>query len=71
MLRVVKVTELNKGKLSEFTDIRKGFIITQIDDQNINSTEDFINVLKNKSGKVLVEGIYPNKGVSYLYAFRM
>jgi serine protease Do len=67
----VKVTDLKNGKLSEFTDIKKGFIITQIDDQNINNVEDFVNVLKNKSGKVLVEGIYPNKGVSYLYAFRM
>lgn len=67
----VKVTDLKDGKLSEFTDIKKGFIITQIDDEPINKTEDFVNILKNKSGKVLVEGIYPNKPMSYLYAFRM
>jgi Do/DeqQ family serine protease len=67
----VKVTDLKDGKLSEFTDIKKGFIITQIDDQPVNNTEDFINILKNKSGKVLIEGIYPNKPMSYLYAFRM
>lgn len=67
----VKVTELNEGKLSEFTDIRKGFIITQIDDEAITNVDDFVNILKNKNGKVLVEGIYPNKAMSYLYAFRM
>lgn len=67
----VKVTDLKEGKLAEFTDIRKGFVITQIDDQPISNKEDFVNVLKDKSGKVLVEGIYPNKPMSYLYAFRM
>jgi serine protease Do len=67
----VRITELQKGKLSEFTDIKKGFIITQIDDQVINNTQDFINILKEKSGKVLVEGIYPNRPASYLYAFKM
>jgi serine protease Do len=67
----VKVTELQNGKLSESTDIRKGFIITQIDDQNVENVEDFLNILKGKTGKVLVEGMYPNKPMSYLYAFRM
>jgi serine protease Do len=67
----VKVTDLKDGKLSEFTDIRKGFIITQIDDEQINNVDDFVNLLKEKNGKVLVEGIYPNKPMSYLYAFRM
>ena len=67
----VKVTDLKDGKLSEFTDIRKGFIITQIDDEQVNNVDDFVNMLKEKNGKVLVEGIYPNKPMSYLYAFRM
>ena len=67
----VKITELEKGKLSEFTDIRKGFIITQIDDQAVNNVQDFENILKDKTGKVLVEGIYPNRPASYMYAFKM
>jgi S1-C subfamily serine protease len=67
----VKITDLKDGKLSEFTDIRKGFIITQIDDENISNVDDFVNILKGKNGKVLIEGIYPNKPMSYLYAFKM
>ena len=67
----VRVTDLKNGKLAEFTDIHKGFIITQIDDQPVADANDFVNILKNKTGKVLVEGIYPNKQMSYLYAFRM
>ena len=67
----VKITDLRDGKLSQFTDIRKGFVITQIDDEKVNNVDDFVNLLKEKNGKVLVEGIYPNKPMSYLYAFRM
>ena len=67
----VRITDLKQGKVSEFTDIKKGFVITQIDDQPVNNVEDLINILKDKQGKVLVEGIYPNRPESYLYAFRM
>ena len=67
----VKITDIKDGKLAQATDIHKGFVITQIDDQNVKSVEDFENILKSKSGKVMVEGIYPNKPMSYLYAFRM
>jgi serine protease Do len=67
----VKVTEVTKGKISDATDIAKGFVITQIDDEAVNNVDDFVEVMKGKSGKVVVEGLYPNKAMSYLYAFRM
>jgi S1-C subfamily serine protease len=67
----VRITDLKEGKVSQFTDIRKGFVITQIDDQPVNNVEDLVNILKDKQGKVMVEGIYPNRPESYLYAFRM
>ena len=67
----LRVTGLSSGKISESTDIRKGFIITQVDDKPVSSVSEFTNILKEKSGKVLLEGIYPNKPMSYLYAFRM
>ena len=67
----VRITDLKEGKVSQFTDIRKGFVITQIDDQPVNNVQDLVNILKDKSGKVMVEGIYPNRPESYLYAFRM
>jgi Do/DeqQ family serine protease len=67
----VKVTDLKEGKISEFTDIRKGFVITQLDDRPVADVNDFMNTLKNKSGKVVVEGLYPNKPMTYLYAFKL
>jgi serine protease Do len=67
----VRITDLKDGKVSQFTAIKKGFVITQIDDQPVNNVEDLINILKEKQGKVMVEGVYPNKPESYLYAFKM
>ncbi|MFN8292197.1 MAG: Do family serine endopeptidase [Chitinophagales bacterium] len=67
----IKITNIKPGKIQEFTGIRKGFVITQLDDKRIDSVNDFVNALKNRNGKVLVEGIYPGKPMSYLYAFRM
>jgi Do/DeqQ family serine protease len=67
----VKITDMKDGKLSQFTDIKKGFVITQIDDEAVNNAQDFTNIMKDKSGKVLLEGIYPNRPMSYLYAFKM
>lgn len=67
----VKITNLKPGKLQEFTDIKKGFVITQVDDQPVSNINDLVNALKNKNGKVLIEGVYPGKAMSYLYAFKM
>jgi serine protease Do len=67
----VRITDLGDGKVAELTDIKKGFIITQIDDQPVNNVDDFVNIMKDKSGKVMVEGIYPSRPESYLYAFKM
>lgn len=63
----VRVKKLEWGKLSS-AGIREGFIITKIDQKKINSVEDIKNILENKSGGVLIEGIYPN-GMRAYYAF--
>ncbi|MCS6935829.1 MAG: Do family serine endopeptidase [Chitinophagales bacterium] len=67
----VRIDEIKPGKISEYTDIRKGFIILQVDDEQVQNVQDLVNILQNKTGRVVLEGIYPNKAVSYLYAFRM
>lgn len=67
----VKVLNLKQGRIHDFTDIRKGFVITQIDDTPVNNVNDFVNALNNKRGKVLIEGIYPGRPESFLYAFKM
>lgn len=63
----VKVVELQDGKLRQI-GIQEGFIITKVDHQPVSSASDIERILKNKSGGILVEGIYPN-GTRAYYAF--
>jgi serine protease Do len=65
----IQVTKLGKGILSE-AGVRDGFIITKIDNNLVNSNTDVENLLKEKKGGVLVEGIYPNRMKAY-YGFGM
>jgi serine protease Do len=67
----VKVSKIKEGKLSSQTNIKEGFIITSIDRTPIQKVDDITNVLKNKKGGVMIEGIYPNYPGTYYYAFGM
>jgi Do/DeqQ family serine protease len=63
----VQVKKLNAGKLRS-AGIREGFIIQSIDNKDVFTTDDISSLLNNKSGGVLMEGIYPN-GVRAYYGF--
>jgi serine protease Do len=63
----VKVEKLLAGKMRS-AGVREGFIITQVDKQNIESPEDITRILNNKRGGVLIEGVYPN-GMRAYYGF--
>jgi S1-C subfamily serine protease len=65
----VKVSRINSGKIRYNTDMREGFIITKIDKQEVNSVDDVQDLLKNKKGGIMIEGVYeaaPNN--TYYYA---
>ncbi|NNF01394.1 MAG: Do family serine endopeptidase [Bacteroidia bacterium] len=67
----LKIVDLDDGKLKNYTDIRKGFIITSVNENPVNNIEDFVNIIGNTRGTVMIEGIYPEKANStYLYAFK-
>ena len=63
----VQVTRLGRGVLSD-AGVREGFIITKIDNKSINTPKEVEDLLKDKKGGVLVEGIYPNRMKAY-YGF--
>lgn len=65
----VEVKEMYPGKLRK-AGIQKGFIITAMDNQEIESKEHLFNLLKNKKGGVLLNGVYPNGREAY-YGFGM
>ena len=49
--------------------MRKGFIITKIDNENIKDTEQFTKIIEQKSGGVMIEGVYPDVSGTFYYAF--
>ena len=46
----------------------EGFIITRVDEEVIKNQDHLFEVLENKDGGVLIEGIYPNGKRAY-YGF--
>ena len=65
----VRVTSIFAGKLRKETQIREGFIITQIDGRKIKTVNDVMEALENKKGGVMIAGIYEDvPGIKY-YAF--
>lgn len=60
----VQLTQINAGKFKD-AGIREGFIITSVDKQPINNVEDLQQILQNKQGGTLIEGIYPNGERAY------
>lgn len=65
----MKVTDLRRGKLMN-EGVREGYIITDIDKQPVRSADDINNLLSDKKGGVLIEGVYPN-GQRRYYAIGM
>lgn len=63
----VKISKLMPGKLRS-AGIKEGFIITKIDGIEVTSTDEMNQILQNKRGGILVEGIYQN-GIRAYYAF--
>lgn len=67
----VKVMNVKEGKLKQYTEIQNGFIITFLNEKQINNTDDMVNAIAGKTGNVTIEGIYPGKPFSFLYAFKL
>ena len=68
----VKVEKLDEGLLSRYTDIREGFIITEIDNQPVTSAKELQKYLESRKGKsVLIGGTYEGRGGVYYYGFKL
>lgn len=67
----VQVKELRRGKLSQATQMREGFIITSVNGKAVTSVEDLQQALENKRGGVMLEGVYGDVPGEYYYAFGM
>lgn len=66
----VKVSDIKDGKIKQYTEIGNGFIITFMNEKPVNSVEDIAGILATKKGNITIEGIYPGKPFSFLYAIK-
>lgn len=60
----VRVVSLSRGKLAS-AGIREGFVITHVDRKAVKTARELVNLLNEKSGGVLIEGVYPNGARAY------
>ncbi|MEL7529884.1 MAG: trypsin-like peptidase domain-containing protein [Bacteroidota bacterium] len=64
----VLVSRLHAGTLRQQTDIKENFIILQVNEEKLDSTEKLTQILEQESGKVKLTGFYPRayRLVSYV-----
>jgi serine protease Do len=69
----VRVKDLENGKIDRYTEMRQGFIITQVDDSKVKSAKELNEYLKKKKPGELVtfSGVYEDYPREYIYAIRM
>ncbi|MFM7194499.1 MAG: S1C family serine protease, partial [Bacteroidota bacterium] len=69
----VRVKSLDNGRISRYTDMEEGFIITKVDDVAVKSAKEVNDLLKKKKPGELVtfSGVYPDFPREYIYALRM
>jgi len=69
----VRVKDLENGKVSKYTDMHEGFIITQIDGKPVTSAKQANDLLAKKGAgeTIMFSGVYENFAREYIYALRM
>lgn len=67
------VKELGNGKIARYTEMRKGFILTRINDEPVSSVKQFNEMMKKKKpgDLVILSGTYEDLPREFNYAFRM
>jgi Do/DeqQ family serine protease len=65
----IKIVKLYSGKLKTQTNIREGFIITKVNGKEVTSVDEFVELLEDKKGGIMLEGVYEDYPGTYYYAF--
>ncbi len=60
----VKITEIDNGKLKQ-AGLVKGFIITHVDKQPVESADEVYQIMRSKSGGIMLEGVHQNGTPDY------
>lgn len=60
----VKINEIASGKLMQ-AGLKKGFVITHIDRQPVDKPDEVYQILRSKTGGVLIEGVHQSGAPDY------
>jgi Do/DeqQ family serine protease len=63
----VMVTGITPGSAAQKSNIQKGFVIVNVNDEPVNSVTDFQNIASQASDGVQIGGIYPGRRGMYYY----
>ena len=65
----VKVVSIEKGSLIENKNMEIGFVITHINDKQVNSLDEAVKLIASTKGKVVLTGVYEDFPEEYYYTF--
>lgn len=65
----VKVIDIRAGGLLDNTNMEKNFIITEVNDQKVETLEQLQDAVLSAKGKVILDGYYENYPGEYSYVF--
>jgi len=66
----VYVKSIYKNSLIEETNMELGFIITSINERQVESIDEVLAAIGNKNGLVMLGGVYEEYDGEYYYEFR-
>ena len=65
----MKVVSIEKGSLIENKNMEIGFVITHINDKQVNSLDEAVKLIASTKGKVVLTGVYEDFPEEYYYTF--
>ncbi len=65
----IKVVGIEKGSLIGSKNMEIGFVITHINDKQVNNLDEAVNLIANTKGKVILAGVYEDFPEEYYYTF--
>ena len=68
----VKVVAIDDGLIKDNTEMRKGFVILKVNNDQVRGIDDFIHIMEGMRGGILIEGVYlSSPQTRYYYGFGM
>ena len=65
------VENIEEGAIAAQTAMRKGFVITEVNDTPVKNIDEFQAAVTGNSGKLRFAGFYPGRNGMYYYGVQL